>query len=288
MMDFGRLITAMATPFDGERRLDLKKTEQLVEHLITEQQTDGIVVVGTTGESPTLTKEEKLSLIEKVVEVSNGRCKVIAGTGSNDTVSSIAMSKKVEEIGVDGLLLVNPYYNRPSQEGLYQHFRSIAESTNLPVMLYNIPSRTAVNMTAETTIRLSKVDNIVAMKESSGDLAQVSKIISGTDDNFRVYSGDDYLLLPILAVGGHGVVSVASHLIGKQIKQMIQAFDQGDHRTSTRLHLELLPLMEALFIAPNPVPLKALLSMKGFDLGGVRLPLVAATEEQKTILKQWA
>jgi 4-hydroxy-tetrahydrodipicolinate synthase len=286
-MNFGRLITAMATPFDRENKLDLKQTEVLVEHLISEQQTDGIVVVGTTGESPTLTEDEKIALIEKVTQTANGRCKVIAGTGDNETAYSVTMTKRVESLGVDGILLVNPYYNRPSQEGLYQHFRTIAENTHLPIMLYNVPSRSSSNMSAETTIRLSKIDNIVAMKEASGDLSQISKIIAGTDDDFLLYSGNDSDLLPVLAVGGYGIVSVASHVIGKELKQMMESFISGNHSEATRLHLKWLPLMEGIFIAPNPVPIKALLGMKGLAVGSVRLPLVDATEAEKEYLKQW-
>lgn len=285
---FGRVVVAMATPFDKDLRLDLTKVEWLVEHLIEEQQVDGLVVAGTTGESPTLTKEEKLALIDKVVQTASGRCRVIAGTGSNSTASSIAMTQEVEKLGVDGILLVNPYYNRPSQEGLYQHFRSIAENTSLPIMLYNIPGRTAVNMTAETTIRLSKIPNILAMKESSGDFTQIAEIIEGTDEDFAVYSGDDKFLLPILAIGGYGVVSVAGHVMGKKLDAMIEAFLHGKHQEAARIHREYLPLMESLFIAPNPVPLKALMSLRGKDIGSVRLPLVEATEEQIQILRRWA
>jgi 4-hydroxy-tetrahydrodipicolinate synthase len=286
-MDFGRLVTAMVTPFNRENQLDLAQTEVLVEHLITEQQTDSIVVVGTTGESPTLTKDEKLALIGKVVEVAAGRCKVIAGTGSNDTAGSIAMTQAVEELGVDGLLLVNPYYNKPSQEGLYQHFKAIAESTRLPIMLYNVPARTSGNMSAETTIRLAKIDNIVAMKEASGDLSQISKIIENTDEDFLVYSGDDSYCLPIMAVGGYGVVSVASHIIGKELKQMMESFVSGNHREAAELHRKWLPFVEDLFMAPNPVPLKTFMTLKGLDMGSVRLPLVGCTEEQIESLKKW-
>jgi 4-hydroxy-tetrahydrodipicolinate synthase len=286
-MDFGRLVTAMVTPFDEENRLDLKQTEVLVEYLISEQQTDSIVVVGTTGESPTLTEDEKFALIEKVVQTANGRCKVIAGTGDNETAYSVAMTKRVESLGVDGILLVSPYYNRPSQEGMYQHFRMIAENTHLPIMLYNVPSRTSSNMTAETTIRLSKIENIVAMKEASGDLSQIAKIIAETDDDFLLYTGNDGDFLPVLAIGGHGVVSVASHVIGKELKQMTESFLSGNHSEATRLHLKWLPLMEGIFIAPNPVPIKTLLTMKGLNVGSVRLPLVEATKEQAEYLKQW-
>jgi 4-hydroxy-tetrahydrodipicolinate synthase len=286
-MNFGRVITAMVTPFDKENRLDLNQTEVLVEHLITEQQTDGIVLVGTTGESPTLTKDEKLALIQKVVQTAKGRCKIIVGTGTNDTASSIAMTKQVQDMGIDGLLLVNPYYNRPTQEGLYQHFRAIAESTHLPIMLYNIPGRTGVNMTADTTIRLSRIDNIVAMKEASGDLMQMSRIIAETSDDFLLYSGDDGLTLPVLAIGGYGIVSVASHVIGKELQRMIRTYNDGNSQEAAKLHLGLLPIMEGLFIAPNPTPLKALLRLKGLDMGSVRLPLVEATEDQLQVLRQW-
>jgi 4-hydroxy-tetrahydrodipicolinate synthase len=286
-MNFGRVITAMVTPFDKENRLDLNQTEVLVEHLITEQQTDGIVLVGTTGESPTLTKDEKLALIHKVVQTAKGRCKIIVGTGTNDTASSIAMTKQVQDMGIDGLLLVNPYYNRPTQEGLYQHFRAIAESTHLPIMLYNIPGRTGVNMTADTTIRLSRIDNIVAMKEASGDLMQMSRIIAETSDDFLLYSGDDGLTLPVLAIGGYGIVSVASHVIGKELQRMIRTYNDGNSQEAAKLHLGLLPIMEGLFIAPNPTPLKALLRLKGLDMGSVRLPLVEATEDQLQVLRQW-
>jgi 4-hydroxy-tetrahydrodipicolinate synthase len=286
-MDFGRLITAMVTPFDQENKLDLKKVEFLVEHLISEQQTDSIVVVGTTGESPTLSENEKIALIEKVVEIANGRCKVIAGTGDNETAYSVAMTKRVEDVGIDGVLLVGPYYNRPSQEGLYRHFRTVAENTHLPIMLYNVPSRTGSNISAETTIRLSEVENIVAMKEASGDLSQIAKIIAGTDEDFFTYTGNDNDLLPSLSIGANGVVSVASHVIGKELKQLMDAFMSGNYKEATQLHLRWLSLMEGLFIAPNPVPLKALLEMKGLDMGGVRLPLVEVTEEQREFLKQW-
>lgn len=284
-MSFGKVITAMITPFTAQLELDYGKVKWLVEHLIEVQKTDGIVVCGTTGESPTLTKDEKIALFSKVLEVANGRCKVIAGTGGNDTASSIALSQAAEQAGVDGLLLVNPYYNKPSQDGLFQHFKAIAESTKLPIMLYNIPGRTAVNMSADTTIRLSKIENIVAMKEASGDLTQMAQIISGASDDFMVYCGDDKLLLPTLAIGGYGVVSVASHLVGPQLQEMISLYRNGNVIEAAKLHRELLPLFEGLFITSNPVPLKALLKMKGYDMGGVRLPLVEASEQEIDFLK---
>ncbi|GAB7388277.1 4-hydroxy-tetrahydrodipicolinate synthase [Bacillaceae bacterium] len=278
-MDFGTLITAMVTPFDDELRVDLTKTTALVEHLI-HTGSDAIVVAGTTGESPTLTKEEKLELFAHVVKTANGRAKVIAGTGGNNTSESIALTKKAEELGVDGIMLVVPYYNKPSQEGMYQHFKAIAESTSLPIMLYNIPGRSAVNMSVETVVRLAEIDNIVAIKEASGDLSQMAFIIEKTPDDFALYSGDDKFTLPVLAIGGKGVVSVASHVVGHEMKEMMQAFAAGDLQKAAAMHRELLPLFEGLFIAPNPVPVKKALQLKGLDVGSVRLPLVPLTAEE--------
>ena len=222
-MEFGRLLTAMVTAFDAEGELDLHRQTKVIEHLI-QTGTETIVVAGTTGESPTLSKEEKLQLFKHTVEVAKGRAKVIAGTGSNNTKESIELTKKAEALGVDGIMLVNPYYNRPSQEGLYQHFKTVAESTSLPVMLYNIPGRSAVNMTVETVVRLAEVPNIKLMKEASGDLGQMTEIIRNTPDDFILYSGDDNLTIPVLAIGGVGIVSVASHVLGTEMSQMIHVF----------------------------------------------------------------
>lgn len=280
-MDFGRLITAMVTPFDQRLRIDWDRTAQLIDYLIEEQQTDGIVVCGTTGESATLSDEEKIQLIEFAVKHANGRCRVIAGTGSNNTEHSIELSRKAEALGADGLLLVTPYYNRPSQEGLFRHFEAVAKSVSLPVVLYNVPKRTGVQLSAETTIRLAEIPNIVATKESSGDLESISRIVAHTPDHFRVYSGDDSMTLPIMAVGGYGIVSVASHVIGKEIKRMIEAFVIGNHDEAARIHGKLLPVFTGLFIAPNPVPVKYALSLHGMDVGGVRLPLIPANEQEQ-------
>ncbi len=282
-MDFGKVITAMVTPFDADGAIDWELTAALIEYLIVEQGTDGLVVCGTTGESPTLSDEEKLQLFAFVVEKANKRCTVVAGTGSNSTAHSIHLSQEAEKLGVDGLLLVAPYYNRPTQEGLYRHFQSIAESTVLPVMLYNIPKRTGVNINPETTIRLSFVENIVAVKEST-DLDQIAEIRSHAADGFRIYSGDDSMTMPILSVGGYGVVSVASHLIGKEIRAMVNAFEQGDAEEAGRLHRELLPIFNGLFVCPNPVPVKYALGLKGYPVGTVRLPLVEANEHEKKLI----
>jgi 4-hydroxy-tetrahydrodipicolinate synthase len=285
MTIFGRVSTAMVTPFDKKGHIDFAKTTQLVNYLI-ENGSDSLVVAGTTGESPTLSKEEKLALFQHVVQVVKRRVPVIAGTGSYNTYESIELTKKAEQLGVDAIMLVGPYYNKPNQEGLYQHFKAIAGSTKLPVMVYNIPGRSVVNILPETIIRLSAIPNIVAVKEASGDLGAMTKIIAGTDDNFALYSGDDGLALPVLAIGGVGVISVASHVIGNQMQEMVQAFLNGERQQAAKLHQQLLPIMQGLFAAPNPVPVKTALQIKGLDVGSVRLPLVPLTEQERvTLLK---
>ncbi|WP_057763258.1 4-hydroxy-tetrahydrodipicolinate synthase [Cytobacillus praedii] len=283
MIHFGRVSTAMVTPFDRKGHIDFSKTTQLINHLI-ENGTESLVVAGTTGESPTLSKEEKLALFQHVVKVVDKRVPVVAGTGSNNTYASIELTKKAEQIGVDGIMAVAPYYNKPNQEGLYQHFKSISENTKLPVMVYNIPGRSAVNILPETVIRLSKLPNIVAVKEASGDLNAMAKIIAGTDEDFLLYSGDDALTIPVLAIGGYGIVSVASHVIGNEMQEMLQAFLNGDNKKAASIHRELLPIMEGLFAAPSPTPVKTALQLKGLNVGSVRLPLVPLTEQERTAL----
>lgn len=280
MVQFGQIATAMVTPFDNKGNIDFAKTTQLVNYLI-ENGTDSLVVAGTTGESPTLTTEEKLALFRHVVEVVDGRVPVIAGTGSNNTRASIELTKKAEEIGVDAVMIVAPYYNKPNQEGIYQHYKAIAESTSLPVMVYNIPGRAVVNISVETIVRLSQIPNVVAVKDASGNLDAMTEIIAKTRDDFMLYSGDDGLTLPVLAIGGSGVVSVASHIIGNEMKEMIQAFMRGDNKEAAKLHQRLLLIMKALFAAPSPVPVKTALQMKGLDVGSVRLPLVPLTEQER-------
>lgn len=283
MVLFGRVSTAMVTPFDINGHIDFAKTTQLINHLI-ENGTDSLVVAGTTGESPTLTKEEKLALFKHVVKVTDGRVPVIAGTGSNNTYSSIELTKKAAEIGVDAIMLVAPYYNKPNQAGLYEHFKAIAASTDLPVMLYNIPGRSSVNIAPETIIELSKIKNIVSVKEASGDLNAMTKIIAETDDDFLLYSGDDGIALPVLSIGGAGVVSVASHIIGSEIQELVQAFLDGRYQEAAKLHQTLLPIMEAMFAAPSPVPVKTALQVKGLDVGSVRLPMVPLSEQERASL----
>ncbi|MEH7335572.1 4-hydroxy-tetrahydrodipicolinate synthase [Neobacillus drentensis] len=283
MVHFGRLSTAMVTPFDNKGHIDFAKTTQLVNYLI-ENGTESLVIAGTTGESPTLSKEEKLALFAHVVKVVNKRVPVIAGTGSNNTYASVELTKKAEQLGVDGIMVVAPYYNKPNQEGLYQHFKTVAEATSLPVMVYNIPARSVVNILPETIIRLAKISNIVAVKEASGDLNAITHIIANTDDDFLLYSGDDAITLPVLAIGGTGVVSVASHVIGNEMQEMITAFFEGENKKAAKLHQELLPIMKGLFAAPSPAPVKTALQLKGLDVGSVRLPLVGLTEQERATL----
>ncbi len=291
MAGFGRVITAMVTPMDRNLAVDYARAAALARRLI-ENGSEGLVVCGTTGESPTLTDEEKVRLFYTVREAVGPKAAVIAGTGTYDTAHSIHLTREAERAGCDGVLLVNPYYNKPSQEGLYQHFKAIAESTRLPVMLYNIQGRTSVNCEPATVTRLAKVPNIVAIKEASGSLEQMSQIRKLTPPEFQMYSGDDSLTLPLLAVGGAGVVSVASHLAGREIRQMIDAFFAGDVRRATEIHLRFWPLFKVLFITTNPVPVKAALALAGFDVGSLRLPLVEATPKERdqiaAVLKELA
>lgn len=286
-MEFGRLITAMVTPFDSEGNIDWSATEKLLEHLIVDQLSDSIVVAGTTGESPTLTHDEKLELFSFVLKHVNGRAKVIAGTGSNYTQATIELSKEAEQCGVDGLLLVAPYYNKPSQEGLYLHFKAIAESTKLPIMLYNVEGRTGVNISAQTTLRLAEIPNVVATKDCANS-DQLTAIAAGAPEGFRVYSGDDSAALPAMAVGAYGIVSVASHIVGKEMKDMINSYFAGDVAKAAKLHQELLPVFKGLFYCPhptpNPVPVKHALSLVGLPVGSVRLPLAPITPEEASFV----
>jgi 4-hydroxy-tetrahydrodipicolinate synthase len=283
MSHFGKLSTAMVTPFDKNGNIDFQKTSTLIDYLINHG-SDSLVITGTTGESPTLSTEEKIALIKHTVKEVNGRVPVIAGTGSNNTAASIKLTKQAEALGVDAIMLVVPYYNKPSQEGLYQHFKAIAESTKLPIMLYNIPGRSVVNMSVDTIVRLSELPNVIAIKEASGNLDAMAEIITKTDNNFALYSGDDGLTLPVLSIGGAGVVSVASHIIGKEMQAMISAFVSGDHVTAAQQHRTLLPIIKQLFAVPNPAPIKTALQVRGLDVGSVRLPLIPLTSLERTEL----
>lgn len=283
-MNFGKILTAMVTPFDASGEIDWNATKNLINYLIANG-SDGLVVSGTTGESPTLSEQEKLDLFRFTVKVVDGRVPIIAGTGSYNTRDSIILTKQAENAGVDGIMLVTPYYNKPSQEGMYQHFKAIAASTSLPIVLYNIPGRSAVNLTPETVIRLSAIHNIVAIKEASGNLDAMAEIIEKTPENFSLYSGDDGLTLPTLSIGGTGVISVAAHIIGNEMQQMIHKFQNGNLAGAASDHRKLLPIMKALFATPNPTSVKAALNSNGIQVGGVRLPMIPLNNEELASLQ---
>jgi 4-hydroxy-tetrahydrodipicolinate synthase len=277
-MAFGRLLTAMITPFHPDGSVDAAGAAAIARHLV-ETGSEGIVVTGTTGESPTLTTEEKLQLHRTVKETVGGQVAVVAGTGNYCTAESVELTREAERCGVDGIMAVVPYYNNPPQEGLYQHFRAIAESTSLPVILYNIPARSPRNMEAATVVRLAEIPNIVAVKEASGKLEQITEIISRTPPDFRLYSGDDSSTLPLMSLGGYGIISVAAHIVGREIRRMVEAFAAGRTAEAAELNARLLPLFQACFVVTNPIPIKAAVSLLGLPTGGVRLPLVPADEK---------
>lgn len=267
--------TAIATPFN-ENGVNLEEFKRLINYQIDEG-VDSIIVCGTTGESATMTKEEKIATIECAVKTSNGRVPIVAGTGSNNTAQAIEMSKIAESLGVDGLLIVTPYYNKTTQSGLVAHFQAIAREVKLPIILYNVPSRTGVNITPETCLELSKTSNIVAIKEASGDLSQVAKIASLCGDNLRIYSGNDDQILPVLSLGGFGVISVLSNVKPKFTHDMVHNYFKGDVQTATAMQIEAIPLINALFAEVNPIPVKEALNIMGFDFGIPRLPLIPAS-----------
>jgi len=284
MKGLGRLLTAMVTPFNEEGEVDYEQAKRLALALINSG-SEGLVVAGTTGESPTLVRAEKLRLFSEVKSAVGERGTIIAGTGSNSTAEALEITKEAERVGVDACLLVVPYYNKPTQEGLYQHFKTIAQGTSLPCILYNVPSRTVVSLSADTTIKLSQIDNIIGVKEASGNLDQIAKIISNTRDDFRVYSGNDGDTFPIMVLGGYGVISVASHLVGNQLKEMIDGITNGEIDKASSIHHRLLPLINALFIVSNPIPLKYALNYIGFNVGKPRLPLTEPDEKSATLIK---
>jgi 4-hydroxy-tetrahydrodipicolinate synthase len=286
VVDFGRVLTAMITPFKEDGSVNYEVAERLAAHL-AENGTDTLVVCGTTGESPTLTWDEEYQLFQVVQKAVAGKAKVIAGTGSNSTEETISATQKAAKIGLDGSLQVVPYYNKPPQSGLYQHFSRVAQSCpDLPLVLYNVPSRTGQNLEPETVARLAEIQNIVAIKEAKGDFEQASQIRGLTPPEFAIYSGDDSFTLAILALGGAGVVSVASHLVGKELQQMIQAFEAGKTREATEIHLKLFPLFKVLFCTANPIPLKAALKLQGWEVGSPRSPLVELPSELKQKLEE--
>lgn len=280
---FGRLLTAMVTPFDARGEVDYGQARKLALALV-DSGSDGVVVSGTTGECPTLSKEEKLRLFAEVKAAVGNRGAVIAGTGNYSTRESQELTREAEKTGVDACLLVVPYYNRPTQQGLLEHFAAIARNTTLPCILYNVPSRTVTNLAADTVIKLSEIDNIVGVKEASGNLGQIAEIIQGTRKDFLVYSGNDNDTFPILALGGYGVISVASHLVGLQIKEMIEKFLKGEVTAAANIHRHLLPLVNALFVVPNPMPVKWALNYIGFPVGKPRLPLTEPDQKSADLI----
>jgi len=281
MVDFGKVMTAMVTPFKDDLSVDYKAAEDLAVYLAGNG-SEALVVHGTTGESPTLTHEEEFELYRVVKAALKGtRCKLIAGTGSNSTATTINSTKQAEKIGCDGAMIVVPYYNKPSAEGLYQHFKAVADSTSLPLIIYNIPGRTGINMLPETAARVAQIKNYAGLKDAAGNLDQTSATRAACPERFLIWSGDDSLTLPMLSVGAIGVISVASHLVGKEIAEMVNAYQAGDVARAKELHLKLLPLFKVLFITANPTPVKAALAMVGKPVGVPRLPLIEANEKEK-------
>lgn len=276
--DLGELITAMVTPFNQDKSVDYHSVEEVTRHLL-EQKTDAIIVAGTTGENPTLTHEEEQEILYCVKSTVSGQCKVIMGAGSNSTDTAISSSKKAKELGADAILSVVPYYNKPSQEGMIEHFGQIAKSVDIPIVLYNIPGRTGVDMQPSTIAFLAKeYSNIVGVKQSNANLDLVSEIKMLCPDDFVIYSGDDSLTLPMLSLGAHGVVSVASHVVGNEIKSMIHNYKSGQVSAALNMHKILYPLFKKIFVAPNPTPIKALLSKYDILQNYTRRPLVEVDE----------
>lgn len=281
--DWGRLLTAVLTPFTAIGGVAESEFQRICAYLVDEQRNDGIVVAGTTGESPTLSEAEKLRLLELAIEAVGDRAAILFGAGSYDTAESIHMTREAEKRGAHGIMLVNPYYNRPGQDGLYAHFSTIARETKLPVLLYNIQPRSSINLETETLLRLAEIPNIVGVKEASGNVPQISEVCARVPDGFRVYSGDDGLTLPIMSLGGHGLVSVAAHIVGRELAELIDCYPSDPVR-ALRIHREIAPLVQSLFRWPSPVPVKYALSLRGFDCARVRLPLVELGDEAKKAL----
>lgn len=288
MKSFGRVLTAMITPFNEDYSVNYKAAAELAKYLVAHGN-DGLVVAGSTGESATLGADEKLKLFNTVLEAVGDKATVIAGTGSNDTLASIHLTQEAEKLGVHGAMLVGPYYNKPPQEGFYQHFKMIAEQTGLPLIVYNVPGRTASNILPPTIARLSEIPNIVAVKEASGSLDQVSEIVRTARPGFQVYSGDDGLTLPILSVGGCGIISVAGHVVAERMQEMIGAYLAGDVKLAQTIHIELLPFFKVIFVTTNPIPIKTAVNLMGLPGGCFRPPMVpptaAETEQLRTVMR---
>ena len=283
-MEIGRLLTAMLTPFDEKGDVDYGQARRLAQALVASG-SDGVVLAGSTGEGPSLSEDEKIRLFAEVKEALGDDATVVAGTSDNNFRKSVHLSREAEKVGADAVLLTVPAYNKPTQEGLYQHFKAIAESTSLPGLLYNVPSRTALNMTAETTLRLAEIDNIIGVKEASSDTYQITQVIDGAPPGFRIWSGNDDETFPIMCLGGYGIVSVAGHLVGRQIRTMIQMLLDGSVEGAAAEHRRLLPLFKGIFTVSNPIPVKHCVNMAGFNVGKPRLPLLGPDEKTTTFLR---
>jgi len=279
MARFGRVVTAMVTPFTDDLSLDVDRAQELAGWLV-DHGSDGLVVTGSTGESATLTDEEKVTMWRAVAEAVGDRATVIAGTGTYDTAHSIHLGEEAEKAGADGLLIVTPYYNKPPQRGLIEHFTRIAGATSLPILAYNIPGRTGLRIEHDTLLRMAEVENIVAVKDSTGDFDAIAHLVRAAPDGFEVYSGDDWAIFGYVGLGAVGVVSVASHLVGERIGQMIDQLEGGDMASARKLHYELLPVFDAMFITSNPIPLKKAMELIGQPVGRPRLPLLEATQDE--------
>lgn len=286
---FSGSFVALVTPFKNNR-VDVEKLKELVEFHI-KKGTSGIVPCGTTGESPTLSHEEHRVVIETVVKAVNGRIKVIAGTGSNNTNEAIELTRFAKKVGADGCLVITPYYNKPTQNGLYLHFKKIAETVDIPIIMYNVPGRTGINMLPSTAAKLSKIKNIIGLKEASGNITQISQIVRECIEEFDVLSGDDAMTFPILAVGGKGVISVAANIAPAEVAGLVEAFNKGDINKSRKMHLKMFPLFEAMFYETNPIPVKTSMNLMGMISDEIRLPLCKMSEENlkklKTTLKEY-
>ncbi|NLO76498.1 MAG: 4-hydroxy-tetrahydrodipicolinate synthase [Clostridia bacterium] len=285
MQNFPRLITAMITPFKDDYSVDFEGAQKLALQLI-EEGSQGLVISGTTGESPSLSKEEKLDLFKAIKEAVESKAWVIAGTGSNSTFDTARFTEEAARTGVDGVMLVTPYYNKPTQAGLYQHFKTVAEAVDLPIILYNVPGRTGINLLPDTVVKLADVRNIVALKEACGNLDQVSELKTKLPEEFYVYSGDDSLTLPMMAVGCYGIISVVAHVVGKQMSAMINAYLAGDIQKAAQIHLQLYPIFKALFVVSNPIPVKKALELMGRPAGKLRLPLVEPLPAETEVIRE--
>ncbi|MGI6589011.1 MAG: 4-hydroxy-tetrahydrodipicolinate synthase [Peptococcia bacterium] len=285
MNSFPRLVTAMITPFKDDFSVDFMGAQKLALQLI-EEGNEGLVISGTTGEAPSLSKKEKLDLFKAIKEAVGSKAWIFAGTGSNCTLDTARFTEEAARTGVDGIMLVTPYYNKPNQEGLYQHFKTVAATVDLPIILYNVPGRTGINLLPDTVVNLAALPNIVALKEACGNLDQVSALQTKLPEGFYVFSGDDSLTLPMLAVGCYGIISVAAHLVGQKMREMIDAYLAGDVKKARQIHVQLYPLFKALFVTSNPVPVKKALTLVGRPAGKLRLPLVEASEAETQIISE--